>query len=179
MASAPLPTSQQEHVRAFLRWAIPGVWGTQTAAGTALKMSQEYISQLKSGKKNIGATVALKIAVAANVPFESLVEGRAIRLLERPRYETTEASVVAMEHPTRSYTPTPIPSSKIRYVESETGPTNRDIAVKMLTQRGYDREIVESEMALAALDRGVPFGEDRPVHWWIDSIRGKVAATVK
>lgn len=172
MAAHPLPERQQENVRAFLRWALQNIWGTQEAISPTLKMSQEYISQLKNGHKNIGPSVALKIANAAHVPFDALLEGRAIRLLEQPRPVFTEVAHI------RSITPTPMPSSKVRYSEPglDIGPPNRTRAVDMLTKRGYDRDLVESEMSLAALDHGLCTSDDKPVHWWIDAIRGKISA---
>jgi hypothetical protein len=163
-----LTESQREAVRQYLVWAIPGRWKNQELAGRELGASQEYLSQLRSGKKAIGPSVALKVARAAGVTFEDLLSGRALRMA------TTKPS------PKRSLspTPTPAPASRLRSSSSTCplpeSPVNRQRALDLLAHRGEDRDRVDEEFALIAFDEGLSPFEDRPVAWWIDCYRARM-----
>lgn len=172
MAARPLPEYQQENVRAFLcLWLASEE--TQESVGKKLAMSQEYVSQLKNCKKQIGAAVALKVASAAGIPLEQLLEGGILRGLAFP-----SISRAAPMRRDRSFTPTPSPGSVVRSATVKTMTLdcapNRDRALEMLVSRGYDREFVDAEMACAAIESGLGVGEDRPVSWWLDTLRGRI-----
>jgi transcriptional regulator with XRE-family HTH domain len=169
-----LSKEQQDAVREFLSWCVPGVWRIQEEAGAALKMSQEYFSQAKNGKRPIGAAVALRVARAANVTLEDLLGGRAIRLVEK---RSPIAIVPYSRGRSITPTPTPAPSSSVRFDHSERSmelpplPPNRERALGLLVARGHDRDRVDEELALVAFDAGLSPFDDRPVSWWIDGVR--------
>jgi predicted transcriptional regulator len=77
--------------------------------------------------------------------------------------------------PTNELTPTPMPSSALRFGHTALPlpepPANRQRALELLVERGFDQDEVAEEMALAALDARLAPCEDRPVAWWVDMVR--------
>ncbi len=150
-------------------WCVPGLWRVQEDAGKALKMSQEYFSQVKGDKRPIGAAVALRIAKAANISVEDLLSGKALARL-------TTVSRRPMHDGGRSLTPSPGSSVRSIALATSCSPDrpvqpNRERALELLVNRGQDREKMDERLALVAFDAGLSPNEDRPVSWWIDGVR--------
>lgn len=87
--------------------------------------------------------------------------------------KTPEQLIAESEAPPRSLTP--LPSSSVRIsdpsIKVPSAPANRTRATQLLIGNGYSSELVETELALAAIDNGVAPNEDRSVAWWIDAFR--------
>ena len=176
--SGDLTDDEQAAVRAFLNWAIPAIWRTQEEAGKALRVSQEYVSQAKNGRKPIGLSLVHKISKVLDVSFDDLVRGRASERLANPPMAMSRSPQAGR----RSMTPTPTPSSSLRFGKTvcEIPETpGRQRALELLVERGFDPGQVDEEFALLAFDAALSPLEDRPPAWWIDGVRSRLKKTAQ
>ncbi len=152
-----------EHVRISMGWS-----GREFARRAGLQHESHYsvlVKQLKSGQ-DIAQTTAAALANAARE--EGFSTDWFLLGVGNERVTAPSAGK-------RSLSPTPMPSSNVRVGGTSCAlpepPPNRQRALRLLMDRGFDPDTAEEKLALAALDGKLSPCEDRPVAWWLDAVR--------
>ena len=105
MSAADLTETEQAHVRTALLYLRLKV-GTWAPLAKALHMEPESIGKIVTGKRNVTASLALRVARMVEVTFDDLVAGRYLPARTCPRcghimneYEESEHTAVEREAP--------------------------------------------------------------------------------
>lgn len=147
-------TTLEEAVRAELRKIVEEK-GSYRKAGEVIGIAESTISNFLNMKQGLGQKM-----------LEAILRrtGKTIAELTGTKKEVLE--------------PTPAPSSSYRLAGKSVDPLtppNRGRAYALLEARGVERRVLDEELALAAFDAGLAPCEDRPISWWLDSMRERLA----
>jgi hypothetical protein len=152
---SPVPTTLESAIRAEL-WKIVGESDSMRKAATSLGLAESTVSDFLNEKMGLGPKM-----------LEAVLRrtGKTISEITGTKRETFEG--------------TPIPSSSYRVAGKSMdpqSPPNRTRALALLESRGIERSVLDEELALIAFDAGLSPCEDRPISWWLDSLRERLSA---
>lgn len=157
--------STEEAVRKEVR-SLLAATGSQRQLAKRLRISQASVSDFLAGG-GIGEKM-----------LEAVLRETGKTLRELTHGPQPIAHVVDIRPGRRSFTPTPTPSSSLRSagvrMDMPEMPANRERAIELMVTRGFERSVVDEEMAVAAMDAGLSPFEDRPVSWWIAAARTRL-----